>query len=1755
MSRVTATKMVSPVRPDAGRVSRRLAALTALGALVLAVAFAVPLGRALVAATVDALTGTRVAFDGLAIHRDRLEIRGLIVTYEGELLATLAHGTIRYDARAAFAGTRRFGLAAIDLERPALVIRRRGDGSFALPGLSGSAAPAALAPSGPDTRAPWRLVFRVRDGSLALVDPGRALPASRRLAVDAIAGGGRVDSAALTAYRLRANVAGAAAQPVELAGRIDRARGYAQQRVRAASLALAPAANYFINSRASSVRAGTLRDIDVRLYGFGDPLLQHVAGSGRVADATLNVPGLAKSARALNGRLDVSDAGIASPGLTGHLGALPIRLAGGIFDWQRPAFRLGVRGRGDLADVRTLFAVSRTLPLHGAAEIATLVEGRAEMPVVATSFAAPAAAYRTFPLANLRGRVIYAASALDLVGIAGAYGGLAFTANGSVVLGGPLAQTALVLDGAGAARRIPYLAQTAPGADVRATALVAGDGLALDARGVVAGGGGGTTIAGAFHVDPQGDGAFGPLAIARADGADLAGTLVLQRRTSESAFWLDARDYPVVADPRAVLPGLALAAPLVSGRLSGSFAGAGPPSAFRIAGRFTGRDIAVGGVRLDAVSADVAGGFGNVRVGAARASGPWGHFAGTGAYDGSRLALQGDYAGDFARLATFTGPLGARGEVAGPVALLLDGRGVVVQTLGARTPGASLRGLALAGIAGTAGVRGGKLHVYAATGSLAGGPIAAAGTLDAGNGIGLSIGPAAAGPALAIPHLRPGRIAAIGVARERGGAPVFSGGATLAGGTLAGVPLAGNGDVTLGATRLALGDVDAAWGGAVLSGSASVAGLGRPRPQVSAHLHVAPSPLGPLAQIVSPGEREIVGTVFGDLDVRGDGRGYLAAGTLAIPEGNLAGLNFSAFRTSVRAAPNDVGLFDGGVTVGSTRVAFTTSVAGNDTTLIVSAPHGDLADFDELFDDGDTLAGRGHVSATFIKRGREIVTDADIAIAGLRLRRFDLGDSLARWTSSGRRVRGRVAFGGDAGTLRAAGTLTFPGAVPLAEIVPRSRFDGTAAVRNLDLGVWLPAIGAALPIGGRVDADATIAGSLRDPNVRTIAQLRGGRIGTFPVDRLEISAVSSLRRTTIDHADLELPSVSATGSGSFGLGDRDPIAFGVHFKSGDVGALADHLGFDRAALRGTAEADLKIAGTRSVPQIEGGFDLESGSVRGVAIPQAIGEFSLRGRDVVLSGVEVGFTKGRASLAGSLPLVIAPFGFGPAAAPIDLDVRAQGLDLADFAPLVPGGSVAGSLSGRLAITGTAGRPALGGSLDVANGSIRTPFETIPLTAIAGRVTFDRDVATLERLHALGGGGTLDLRGSATVPSLASASSARYRFAARATKLVLNLPAYGAGQLDGRLTLAHENAAPPRLAGTLALSNGVIPFSALLVAGAGTTGGATVGPAPAVAAAGSAIPAGLGDLALDLDLRAADNVRVRSANVDIGARGGLAVAGTAADPRLQGQFVSSGGTLTYVNTVFRLLDGTVSFDPNAGLVPTLDAHAITHVIDPDPNAVRNSTGSADITLGLSGPVTNLTIALSSDPSYGRQQILGLLLDAPALGATNLFGETSQSPTFYGSTSTTGVAPGVATTRTQNGQLSVAQEAFGIANAQFTRTLLAPIETTFAGALGLSNIDVNVDLTGNVGLSARKPLGKKVNAIYATSFGYPYRQTFGFDYRPSSNVAAQVTVFQTLGAYGLNSLEPVGYVTTLNSRISSAQPSAGSVGFSIGLQRFFP
>lgn len=1729
-----------------------VAALVAFAALV--VAFSGPISRSLVAGTIDLATGYRVAFDSLDVRRDLATLRAVRVDRNGEPVLRADRLALRYRLHDVLPGGRhRFGITGFALDRPLVTLVRHRDGSF---NVSPPSLAIARAPVNEKTSSlvPIRLFATVRDGEIVLDDRFRALPESRRLALGSLAGSFAIDTAALSTYHVRGAFADDAAQPFALDGRFD--VGYGVHRLRSPGFGLVPIVNYFINGPAARFESGFARAADIRLYGFaprpGEPIAYHLGGTFRFVGGGMRVPGLVPPAREMNGRVDLFDGGLAAPALTASLGRLRVRVAGGLLNWQSLEFRLGMLApQTSLAEVRELFTFSRDLPLAGDARLETFLEGPVALPLVANRIAARRARYDAFPMTQLGARAIYYDGALEVVGLHGRYGGLDVAANGGIDLGAT-AHSQVVLDVAGPARKIPYLAQLAPGATVRTVALLTGPNIAFDARGVVEGGDAETTIGGLFHIDPRGEGNLGPIEIARAGGSSIAGTFYLDRVASRSAFWLDARDITYADLPRAVrLPGLDLQAPQFGGRLDGGLAGAGPPSDFRIAGRLAGRAVHVGTFRLDDVASDVLGRIGDFRLGRVAAHGPWGTFVGRGAYIGDGLALDGNYRGSFAQTATLTGDLGGRGPLAGPVALLIDPRRTIVQSRGVTSPGGRVLGVPVERLAGTLAVTGKHVRIYAGTGSVAGGTLVAAGTLDGARSLGVSVAGVDASRLHALVPLEGrGQVSAIGAFGTVGKASRFEGGLALAGGSsLDRLPVAGNGDLVLLGKGVRFDTTDASLGPAFGTLAGSLGGIGSAAASYDARVHLVSAPLAKFVRLAYPGEDDVNGTITGDLRLRGAGAALTLAGTLGLPEANINGLSVRDGAVDLAVDASGISARRGSVIVGSTRAGFGAELRGRDAALRLDAPRANLADFNDFFDAGDMLGGRGRIAAHFVKRGGAVRSDADIAIAGLAYRRLDLGDASARWNSRGSNVTGAIAVGGASGRLETAGTLGLAARAPLDKLLQRSRFDGTARLRGLDLGVWLPALGYQVPILGRVDADAKISGPLRNPNVRTDASLVGGSIGAFPVDRLAISAASTLRRTTITRAELALPAISLTGSGSFGLAERDPIAFGIHAKSPNIGTLANRVAKLGDGISGTVEVDLKISGTRAKPKLDGGFDLEDAAVRGVKIPRALGQFTSSGRDVVLSSVEVGFATGTLLLAGSVPLQVSPFALGPAAAPISLEFGAKGIDLANFAPLLPTGSkLGGKLDGRIAIGGTAGTPRLIGALALAGGTLASPLETYPLTDLRASVSFSGNDARLDALHAASGGGTLDATGLATFPDLVRPGpDATYTLDAVAKHLRLNLPAYGSGQIDGTLRVAHRPARLPVVSGNLTLADATIPFAALLIADAGANGGLDAAPAPV------AIAPPANAFALDLTVAAANNVRVRSSNVDIGGRGDLHVGGTTAAPKLDGGFDSTGGTLTYVNTVFRLVDGRVSFTPDLGLVPTLDARAVTHVSNPDPNTLRNLSGTADVTLDVTGPVTNLSIGLTSDPAYDRQQILGLLFSAPALGASNLFGGTAGVPTLYGSTSPTGAPPGFAATRNANGQFSVAQEAFGIANAQFTRTLLAPIETSFAQAVGLSNFNVNVDYSGAVGVTARKVLGKKLNAVYGTSFGYPYRQTFGFEIKPNESTAAQFTVFQTLGATGLTSLSPPSYQGG-NLKIGAAQPSAGTAGFSLSLQRLF-
>ena len=1724
----------------------------------LAYAFRGPLSRAAIAATIDVATGYRVSFDALSLGSDEAVATGLHVRRGRDPVLDAARFDVVYTLRDLLpGGARRYGLRSIVVDDAAFWIVRHRDGSLNVGSLPAPASPAASRASAA-TGAPLRFTARVNGGSLTVLDPYRVYAGSRKIILGHLHVDAGVDTGEYTHYAVRAQLVTEdtlhAPVPFGLAGTIDRARGYGLHHLTIGALPLRDLVNYAMNSRTAHLFAGEAHGIDVEAYALDLGSLQspgyHVSGGADISGGVLYVPGIIRPLRDLRGRLNVYDGGLAAKNLTGSLADLPLRASGAIYNWSHPSFRLGLVAAGPLASARTLFGFSEHLPVTGERlDARILIEGPVGLPLIFTALRAPSATYANLPLRDVRGELAYYDSTVTLLPIEVSYGAFAVSVRGGVDFN-KTADSDLMVDALAPPHSLPYVAQTLPGVPLRVTGTIVGNDLDVEGRGVFDGAGGGDRIAGLFDIDKHGNGMFGPAEIVRSDGTLLAGAFYLNRSANQSGFWLNAHNFLLKGNPtHPTLPGLErLAPPEFDAVLDGAIAGAGTPSSFQLAGRVHAHDLAYGAVKIADVTGAIVGSPADIRLGDVRAQGPWGRFEGRGDYGGGRTALEGTYHGSYQALREFTGDLGAQGSVDGPVALLFDSHRLVVQTRGASSPGARVHGVPIDGLRGTVAIAGKRLDVYAATATLAGGRFAARGTLGGGHALGVSVAGADARALRASGSpLERGSVAAIGDVAYDGTAPIFEGGVAVQNGRVGKIGVAGDGDVRADASHVALTQASALIGPAYGLVDGSVDGIGRGPIRYALVVRARDVPISPFARLLAPRRHDIAGIVDSTLNVSGTGSGTPSvSGDVAVAEGTFNGQAFSQLRARVGTAGGGVSAQDGSIVVGTTHASFGATLKGGDSTLNLNVPKADLTDFDDLFDTGDTLGGRGRIVGHFVKRGDVVSTDADVAIAGLRYRLFNFGDASAHWASRARLVDATIALAGPAGNLSAKGVLTLPPHEATDRLLQRSSFDGTAQLRGLDLGVWLPLLGYEIPVGGLIDADATLNGPLRSPIVHTDASIVSGHLWKLPVDRASFALDTTLTRTTIRHAEIDLPNVVLSASGSLGFSQTSPVDLALHANSTDVGALALKLYGEQLPLTGAAEVDIHIDGSRAKPRITGGFDLEKAAYRGVAIPRALGELSLQGREVVLSDAEVLFAKGGLYLAGSVPLQISPFGLGPPKAPLELEIAARAIDMTDFGPLLPAGStLTGTLDGRVALNGTAGDPQLIGDLALTGGAIASPYEKVPLTNMRGSLTFTAKSVTLEAFHVEGGGGTLDLSGHAQVPDLVHlGADSTYAFEAKSKGLRLDLPAFGQGQLDGTLAIAHSPGQLAVLSGNETVQNGVVPFSALLLAGGG--GGGVAGPTIPVTGAPPVAAPPRTDLAFNFNVTAGPNMRVRSGNVDIGGRGELALGGTMSAPLLTGHFESTGGTLSYFNTVFRIESATVGFTPDQGVVPSLNAVAITHVINPDPNSFRNPNGTADITLDVTGPVTSMNLQLASDPPYDRQTILGLLLNAPAIGATNLF-----QTTLPGSA----LPPGVAVNR-GTGELSVGQEAFGILNAQFTRNLLSPIETQVGGALGLSSLAFNLDYGGGLGVTARKVLGKTVDLIYAQSFTYPYRQSFGFNIKPNPTTAAQVTVFDTLGAQGFGTYGPLSLNSTqpYNQRLILAQPLGGTAGFSFSLQRLF-
>ncbi len=429
------------------------------------------------------------------------------------------------------------------------------------------------------------------------------------------------------------------------------------------------------------------------------------------------------------------------------------------------------------------------------------------------------------------------------------------------------------------------------------------------------------------------------------------------------------------------------------------------------------------------------------------------------------------------------------------------------------------------------------------------------------------------------------------------------------------------------------------------------------------------------------------------------------SGSVSVPAGEVNGLPFVDASASLSADPHGVAIRDGAVLVGTTATRFTAVARPRENLVNLSAPHADLSDFNNFFDTGDTLDGNGSVKLAAAAHDSRITTSGNIDVRGLRYRNLPIGDTRAVWSSARNVVQGTLAVGGSEGALRAHGSIGLTPTGAWQSTLIRSRFDLAAAVNDLDLSLWLPALGMqGLPITGRASGDATIHGRYPAMNVRGTARVVGGTLGPLALDRAEVSIRSAGRRLVIDKAQMATSALNATASGTLGFGPNEPLDVQVHATTDRLAELVYDVAHLRVPVRGSFESTLTVSGSLRSPSVAAGFDGSNVLAYGIPISSLFGEVRVGRHALVLSNVGATFTHGEATLAGSLPLQLAPLRLAARDQPINFDLGVVGLDPSIFdATLGFNTKLTGLVDGHVGLSGTIAQPVIVGRATLANGS--------------------------------------------------------------------------------------------------------------------------------------------------------------------------------------------------------------------------------------------------------------------------------------------------------------------------------------------------------------------------------------------------------------------------------------------------------------------
>ena len=506
--------------------------------------------------------------------------------------------------------------------------------------------------------------------------------------------------------------------------------------------------------------------------------------------------------------------------------------------------------------------------------------------------------------------------------------------------------------------------------------------------------------------------------------------------------------------------------------------------------------------------------------------------------------------------------------------------------------------------------------------------------------------------------------------------------------------------------------------------------------------------------------------------------------------------------------------------------------------------------------------------------------------------------------------------------------------------------DGHASVSNGDIHDLLAIANVKNDaVHGRVDGIIDFSGTLENPAVDVDLYLGEGHIGAYPISEVYVEARMRNRVITLNRFSGRQGNGSFAALGRIDLDGAIQGRFSTHHVA--AGLLTAAAGSD-IPLYGLVDLEAQFGGTADAPTADASLTVISDG-QSAAFDTLSGLFRWRGQTVRVEQLLLQKSQNghayKASAYGTIPLAALTSKFGEEVAVedrIDLRLSLDEADLGLLPLLVPEIDWAlGTTYGSLHIGGTLAAPSLDGAIGVKDGAVKFKALNLPLTQLQLGLKFEDDVITVTDGSGRMGGGTFRLEGATR---LEGRRLTAYRLTAEANRLDIQSHFYH-GPLTGTADIREgglDGEHLPKLTARITVDDARISL-------------------PSIPETQGELPLML----LDVGLQVGRHTHFYSSRLyDIWLEGGFHYGGTTLAPQPSGAINVRRGSVTYVQTTFKISEGVLAFNQVDSFLPSLQFQA---------DARLNRTR---IFLSIHGPIDAMEFHLTSSPPMGQEEILRLL-----------------------------------------------------------------------------------------------------------------------------------------------------------------------------------